>query len=67
MKSGWDKLGGNVVYLWVTPRLPNESVQRGCNLSEQSQAVAAPPRLGEGYGEVEELKERERECFGQQS
>lgn len=46
VKSGWDKLGGKAVYLWVTPRLPNESVQQRCNLSEQSQAGAALPQRG---------------------
>jgi len=27
VKPGWDKLGGKAMYLWVTPRLPNASVQ----------------------------------------
>lgn len=43
VKSGWDKLGGKAMYLWVTPCLPNESVQQRCNLSEQSQASEAMP------------------------
>lgn len=43
VKSGWDKLGGKAMYLWVTPCLPNESVQQRCNLSEQSQAAEAMP------------------------
>lgn len=45
------------MYLWVTPHLPNESLQERCNLSEQSQA--GQRCLGEGYGEVKELKERD--------
>lgn len=46
VRSGWDKLGGKAVYLWVTPCLPDESGQQRCNLSEQSQAGAALPRRG---------------------
>ena len=57
VKSGWDKLGGKAAYLWVTPCLPNESVQQRCNLSEQSQAGRRC--LEEGYSEVKELKERD--------
>lgn len=53
------KHGGKAMCLWVTPCLPNESVQPRCNLSKQSQAVVVLPCLEEGYGEVKELKERD--------